>query len=215
MADKPRSPWRPPEDTPPARLFRLLIRRPRPWQPIAYRYPGALHVALHVRALTPPELAEALDVDAGDTPDAVVSDTALSRVIVAGLWEDRGPVFTSTEQADRMPHREWSRLMDAALRGLGAVMPTRALCSVDDWKAWRATLLKGALHPSNLGEVFRMRDCVDIAIGWSGHSKRPRPDRYYGLPVADITEGQQLAFEIAAEAAEEATKRARTTNEPE
>ena len=78
-------------------------------------------MALHVRALTPLELAEALD-DAGDegAPAEVASDRAMGRVVVAGLWEDHGPVFTSAEQAARMPHQAWGSLMDAALRGLAA-----------------------------------------------------------------------------------------------
>lgn len=211
-----RSPWRPPDDVPPQRLFRLLVRRPRPWQPIAYRYPAAPDVALHVRALTPLELAEALD-DAGDegAPAEVASDRAMGRVVVAGLWEDHGPVFTSAEQAARMPHQAWGSLMDAALRGLAGIMPSRALCSADEWAEWRKALDKGARHPSNMGEAFRMRDCHDLVLGWRGSVRRFRPERYFGLPVADITDGQLLAFDAAIAAADDVQKKASATHEPD
>lgn len=207
--------WRPPEDVPPARVFRTLLRRPRPWTPISYRYPRLPDVRLHVHALTPLELAEALDVDADGEPSEVVSDRAMARVVVASLRDDEGPAFASEAQADRMPHRAWVDLMDAAMRGLALVMPSRALCSADDWTEWRKVLDKGARAMGNLGEAFRMRDCHDIAVGWGGIARHYRPDRYFGLPVADLTDGHLLVFDVAIAAAEDVQKKANATREPD
>lgn len=211
----PKHLWRPPEDVPPARVFRTLLRRPRPWAPLAYRYPRLPEVALHVVALTPVELAEALDVDADGEPSDVVSDRALARMIVVALRDDAGPVFVSEEQAARMPQRSWVDLMTAAVRGLAAVMPSRALCSAEDWAEWRKVLDKGARATGNIGEAFRMRDCHDVAVGWGGVARHYRPDRYFGLPVADLTDGHLLAFDVAVAAAEEIQKKANASREPD
>lgn len=184
-------------------------RPPRP-QGIEAR---AEHVALHVRALLPLELAEALDVGDGLPPD-VASDRAMARVVVAALWTDKGPAFASEDEAARMPQREWSRLMDAGLRGLCGVMPSRALCDVSEWEEWRKVLDKGARHPSNAVESFRMRDCVDLVAGHYAIARPPRPDRYFGMPIADITEGQQLAFDAARAAADDIRQKANASREP-
>lgn len=207
--------WRPPEDAPPARVFHSLIRRPRPRAPLAYRYPRIPDVAFHVVALTPFELAEALDVDADGEPSEVVSDRALARMVVAGLRDDHGPALASEEQASRMPQRSWCDMMEAAVRGIAGIMPSRALCSAEDWAEWRRVLDKGARAGGNIGEAFRMRDCHDIAVGWGGVARRYRPDRYYGLPIADLTDGHLLAFDIAVAAAEEIQKKASASREPD
>lgn len=190
-----RSPWQPPAGVAPERLFRLLLRRPRPWAPVDY---PAAPAPLHVRALTPYEIACAMDVDLPDGfPKSAGADHALAGIVTASLWEQGGPAFASPEQAGQMPQREWTRLMTAALSALYGVMPSRSFCSEPQWREWELTLEKGAKHSSNLTETMRIHACHDVAVGFAGVSRHRRPDRYFGLPVADLTEGQQLAFDVA------------------
>lgn len=193
----PTSPWSPPP-IPPERLFRRLLWCPRPWAPVDYRYPTRPDLALHVRALTPYEIACAMDVDIpGGLPASVTSDAAMAGLATAALWEPSGPVFSSPQEASKMPQREWTRLMSATLTALYGIMPSRVFCQGHDWAAWGKVLEKGATHPSNFTEALRIRSCHDVAVGWAGRSFHRRPDRYFGLPVSEITEGQQLAFDIA------------------
>ena len=191
-----RSPWAPPADVTPERLFRRLLRRPRPWAPVPYQFPGTT-IPLHVRALTPYEAACAMDVDVPEAPQAALADQALAGLVVASLYEPGGPAFASADQAGRMPQREWARLMTASLTALYGVMPSRQFCKDADWQEWTKALTKGAQHPSNLTETIRLAACHDISVGFAGVARKRRPDRYFGLPDADLTEGQQMAFDAA------------------
>jgi hypothetical protein len=143
-----------------------------------------------------------MDVDAEGLPPEVAADRAIAAVVTAALWTPQGPAFADPSQAAGMPQREWARLMDAALRALYGVMPARAFCNAAQWKEWETALGKGAMHPANLTEMVRIHSCCDIAVGVAGHATIRRPDRYFGIPVADLTEGQQAAFDAAFNATE-------------
>lgn len=135
-------------------------------------------------------------------PPSVASESAMAGVVAAALWEPGGPVFSSPEQASRMPQREWLRLVDASLRALYGVMPSRSFCNERQWGEWTRVLETGARHPTNLSEMVRIHACCDVVVGFAGRAFLRRPDRYFGLPVADITEGQILAFDAAFNVAE-------------
>ena len=65
------------------------------------------------------------------------------------------------------------------------------------WKEWEMALEKGVKHASNATETMRIASCYDVAVGFAGVARHRRPDRYFGMPVADLTEGQALAFDTA------------------
>jgi hypothetical protein len=92
--------------------------------------------------------------------------------------------------------------MTASLTALYGVMPSRLFCGERHWSEWSKVLERGVQHPSNLSEMVRIHACCDVVVGWSGRGFVRRPDRYFGLPLADITEGQQLAFDTAFNVAE-------------
>lgn len=194
MADA-RSPWQPPAGVSPERLFRRLLQRPRPWAPVVY---PAAPAPLHVRALTPYEVACALDADAPEgLPKSAAADSSLAGLVAVALWEGPRLAFASPDDIGRMPQREWTTLLSASLSALYGVMPSRAFCSEGQWKEWEMALDKGAKHGSNATETMRIASCYDVAVGFAGIARHRRPDRYFGMPVADLTEGQQLAFDTA------------------
>lgn len=144
-----------------------------------------------------------MDVDADGLPPEVAADRAMAGVVTAALWTPQGPAFSDPNEAAGMPQREWDRFMDAALRALYGVMPARVFCDEPQWREWQTTLTKGAKHISNCTEMLRIHSCCDIVIAGTGRVFVRRPDRYFGVPVADLTEGQQLAFNAAFYAAED------------
>ncbi len=58
-------------------------------------------------------------------------------------------------------------------------------------RLWRDKLKLGALQGSNLSQLLSIGSCVERGDG----SITMRPDRYYGLPVCEITDAQLLAFD--------------------
>lgn len=182
----------PPAHVEPARLFRLLIQRPRPRLPLTWRASAAPHVALYVVALRGVEQEEAHDASKarGGPPD--VQQRALwAELAVRSLRTDDGPALGSAAQLDGLPGHEGAALLGALATALATISPTYGW---SDWPAWDRALRKGAEHRSNYGEALTMGACADFgAMGGSS----PRPDRYYGLPVADITDGQLMAYRAA------------------
>lgn len=139
-----------------------------------------------------------MDVDAPEGfPRAAVADRSLAGIVAASLWEGDRLAFATPEDIGRMPQREWTALLSASLTALCGVMPSRALCSEGQWKEWALALGKGAQHASNATETMRIATCCDVVVGFAAVSRRRRPDRYFGMPIADLTEGQQLAFDAA------------------
>ena len=110
---------------------------------------------------------------------------------VRALWTSAGPAFATVEQLGALPGDEAAALAQDLFRALSICSPT---FTWSDWQAWEAALRRGAEHPSNLSEALAAGACCDQgAFGGSA----PRPDRYYGLPVADLTDGQTMAYRAA------------------
>lgn len=180
------APLGPPPDVSPPRLFRLLVARPRPEQPIAFRFAGVEHAPLVVRAPLACEVNAALDV--------APSDAAAAALVAVSLYADGARLFGSAADVLDLPDVELPALTRDVLSALARIAPMYGRCNEP---AWHEALVRGSQHPSNRTAWRALAGSVDIVLG----AKRPiyveRPDRYFGVPLADLTDGQWMAFRAA------------------
>lgn len=177
--------WRlPPKDVSPERLFRLLSRLPRPVLPLDYRFPCAPLVRLYARALTPAEDAALRDIEGG-VPLA-------SEIVRLALCDDDGPALPSLSDIGQMMTSEVVPAAEAITKALRVISPQMARV---DHKAWLQCLKQGAAHPTNTGITLAMAAANERTLG--GKHPAPRIDRYYGVPLSQLTDGQRLAFTAA------------------
>lgn len=189
----------PPRDVPPERLFRLLLRRPRPVLPLAFRFPFAPDLALSVRGLTAYEDACIGDVDPDDpTRKSVIG----RRVIAAMLLADGAPAFAGPEAVGGLTEYEIAAVGSAVAEAAAVVSPMRRRVDRD---AWDTALQRGAVHPSNIGLTVAVASASEALIAPRALIHVAAPERYFGAPIADITDGQLLAYYAAKAAMDKAT----------
>ena len=182
----------PPPGVLPERLFRLLIGRPRPVLPIAYRFPG-ISVPLSVRGLRGAELHEATDA-AGDLDvEAIRSDATAAGIIAASLLAQGEPVFASAGDVLDLDESTFYGVRNAVLDALGIVSP---IYSVSPHGLWLERLAKGAQHSSNHATASAMVSAHDVLLGAKAFFIE-RPHQFFGMPLADLTDGQLMAFRAA------------------
>jgi hypothetical protein len=179
----------PPATVAPERLFRLLLATPRPIARLAWCLPGAEHIALHVRALTGLETQAVIDTGAN----------LWRGLVAASLMTDDGPAFLTPDLVGHMPSHLFDAMSADVRLALDTVSPTYVLSDV---AAWHAELIKGAKHPSNWYLVREMANCVDVSLGPGQAFIHERPDRYFGLPVRELTDGHLMAYRAARAATE-------------
>mgnify|MGYP001571680355 FL=1 len=177
---------RPPAGITPARLFRSLLATPRAAVPVTLSFAGIVRGAFCVRALTSLEFCDARD----RYPDDELRARRMGPELVAmALCDEQGErVFDDCDAVGALDTEDARVLIDAVGAALGTISP---LYSVSDSAAWHAALVEGArLHPH-----------AAIALGGSlsdaGRRVCPRPDRYFGLPLGELTDGQWMAFRAA------------------
>lgn len=186
----------PPADVTPARLFRLLTQRPRPELPLAYRLRAAPEIPLRVRALRRGEALAAGDVaeDFSALPGVRAAHEAFG-LVAAALLLPSGPAFDSAEQVSALlSEAEAIDLVRHVGAALARCSPIHGRCDSD---AWGARLRLGAKDPSNVYDAAMLGGCVDIAVGAGMRVVSMRPDRYFGLPFSELTDGQCMAAQAA------------------
>ena len=188
---------KPPKEVAPERLFRLLSKKPRPWWPLEHRVAAAPHVKLHVVALRGPEEAECYET--GDVGTHAGRTAVTAALVVAALHDPRGRVFSEAAQVLMLPTPDFDALANAVFMALAIVSPTEGRV---DMAAWSLALKLGAQHRQNINEAVAMAGSADIVIGSKVHLE-PRPDRYYGMPQSDLTDGHRMAFRAAWEVVKE------------
>jgi hypothetical protein len=181
---------KPPKKVLPEVLFRRLSAYPRSTQVLGYRIAGAEDVVLSVKAMASHEVYGFID-GAKDIPTSVVC---------ASLLADGEQAFSSPSEVFRMHKEEVDTLYGEVAEALASISPLYA--SIDH-AAWMAVLKEGAIHSTNAATAWAMSECVDTAVGASGTIRTNRPDRYYGIPVREMTDGHRLAFSAAREAIDE------------
>lgn len=172
---------KPPKDIEPAALFRMLIRRPRPKIKIEHRIYLLSRFELWAHALTSEEVHRAID-EGGE-----------HEVAARSIFCDGELAFNSGKEVGLLETMECRLLMSAFSRAFGAICPSLAS---QDAQLWKNVLSKGAKAPSNFSIVVAMSECCDVATG-AGLIRNQRPERYYGLPMAELTDGQRMAFSAA------------------
>lgn len=98
------------------------------------------------------------------------------------------------ELASLLNEREAVALEDDATRALAIVSP---VYSAIDVSAWNRVLVTGASHARNLHTAISLGRCVDVSYGARCREVLPRPDRFFGVEHAELTDGQWLAFRAA------------------
>jgi hypothetical protein len=172
---------RPPKDIKPAVLFRMLIRRPRPKIRIDHRIYLLGRFELWAHALTSEELNRAMD------------EGGIHEVAARSIFCNEELAFNSGEEIRLLETTECGLLMDAFAKAFGVICPSLVN---QDSNLWRVAMSKGVQAPSNFSIVVAMSECCDMATGVS-LIRNPRPERYYGLPMAELTDGQRMAFSAA------------------
>lgn len=92
----------------------------------------------------------------------------------------------------QLEERELFMLAVAVTSGLNVVSPTMWRCNID---AWRMKLRKGAQHATNVADMMTMAESGEPTYDLG--TRQWRPDRYYGAPLCDLTDGQILAYDAA------------------
>jgi hypothetical protein len=176
----------PPRHVAPERLFRLLLRSPRAALPIALPIAGALAGAFRVCAIHPLDEAEAIERHA-TAPEPVRLHLVAAELTALALHEGDARVFADGAELSRMlREREATALIRAAIEALDVISPSFRRIDLD---AWEARLAKGALAGANAHQARLLDACVE--------NGEPRLDRYFGLPLGQLTDGQWLAFYAA------------------
>jgi len=167
-----------------------MLQTPRASQPVALPLPGISHGMFTVRALTPLEDAETID-RAWASPEGERIGRLEEGLICACLYEgDRRAFDGGLQLADLLDELEFARVRAVVLPALYCVSPSYRR---SDAAAWFAQLCIGAAHWSNQQLAVPLAQCVDS--GYRG--TWPRPERYFGGTVADLTDGQWMAFRAA------------------
>jgi hypothetical protein len=92
-------------------------------------------------------------------------------------------------------HDDDAQSLDAeASKALAIVGPTYDRV---DWMKWNDRLIQGADKGGALQAGLGI--CVDFALGFGVGRAIERPDRYWGCPIADLTDGHWMAYRAARE----------------
>jgi len=183
---------RPPTDCKEKFLFRSLLRRPRPQQALNFRVRGAEHIKLYARALKSLEQAEAFEAGDDIELEQLTVSAITAELISLTVYTPRGRAFGSSDDVMRLSGNEIGQLGSEVLNVLHAISPTY---SRSDTGAWEMALKKGAQDLSNIHEAMSMyRSCDRVGMDGTVYE---RPDRYFGLPICELTDGQLMVFSAA------------------
>jgi hypothetical protein len=166
-----------------ARLFRILSSRQPRW-PIDFKPPGLEHFRLEARGLSAHEADDIFDELERHERDKGVALVSLELVAVA-LLADGERAFRSTDEVGALPSSVVDPLAASVHRALAICSP---LWGRARWAAWGPVLRAGAVQS----------DAIAGALGGCvGEAGADRPDRYFGVPICELTDGQWMAYRVA------------------
>ena len=183
----------PPADIDAGLLFRLHAS-PSPRYPIAHRLSAIPTVPLYARALTPLEREAVADAARGAPEGVDATNYAVALFAAVVMTREGRPVFASEDEAGSLGEGEALALYRATRVALDVIAPSFASSHT---KAWKASLTQGAR--AHLAIAHRMYSCSDVTLGYGASMRTGRPDRYWGKPVCELTDGQVMAFASAFE----------------
>ncbi len=167
-----------------ARLFRILLQRARPAWPIDFRFRSLPGARLRVQALRGLELESCFDAADGESDAMARRAITLAHIMAASLIDSSGSrIVMHSDDFGDLEEDEFNALTLAVMNGLAIVSPS---CTRGQPVQWEAALAKGAEHGSNLDEALRIGRCE-------------RPSDYFGMPLADLTDGHLMVHRVCAE----------------
>lgn len=182
----------PPTDVTPARLFRLMLRRPRPWLSVDLSIAG-IDRGFSCVAPTLREWSEIWD-SAEHLPAAERAEWRRMALVVCSLQHDGVQALSDVETlADQATAHEVRTARNVVSRALSVIAPQRGLSNSD---AWINRLAEGCTAPENERRAFGLALSFDSGVS---HAV-PRLDRFFGASPDDLTEGQWLAYLAARKA---------------
>jgi hypothetical protein len=182
-------------------LFRGLIRRPRPQRALSFRVRGAEHIKLYARALKGLEYVEAFEAGDDVEPEHLSISTITAELLSMTVYTASCRAFASGDMVMRLSDNEMSQLGREALDALHFISPTYQRSNL---AAWEIALKEGAAHQSNFQEAIAMyKSCDRVGMDGTIHE---RPDRYYGLPMCELTDGHLMVFSAAVKFISEAVR---------
>ena len=153
--------------------------------------PGHLGGVLFVQGLRAIEDGAVFEGLQQMEPAAVAESTLAARTMAAALVdEEHRPVFRSAAEAKLLDAERFELLKEAVFAGLGIVSPS---LTFSDRQSWSARLKEGAKAPFNLSTAALMADTADYLVGSKVIAVR-RPERYFGVPPCELTDGHLMAF---------------------
>lgn len=167
-----------------------MLQVPRATLPIPYRIPG-IDTELSVRALRSIEEVAAFDIYGKLENDSQREDLVVRTLIANALLTPSGMAFNSAVDVGALSQGELGELGHAVVDALSIISPTFIGSDVD---AWHATLKRGAGDVTNVYESMLLAESVDIAAGDGVRYTTPRLDRYFGMRIGEITDGQHMAY---------------------
>lgn len=180
----------PPKHITASLLFRLLIRAPRARLPVALHLAGASRGAFFVSALSPQDEADAYDV-ADEADESRRQSVIESEFIARSLYYDGERAFECAADMDStLDEGEAAQVLPVVAAALNTISPSYRTA---DTPLWKAALRKGCEDYRNFQRAATMAKCVDGDL----LSGAPRPDRYFGVPMHEVTDGQWLAWHAA------------------
>lgn len=150
-------------------------------------------VAFAVRGLTALEDATAGDVDP-DLPEEARRSEVARRLLAAWVIADGRPAFATPDEVGALTEPEFFALWASARAAANIVSPQYRTAHPDEWAA---TLEAGARHPSNRAIGGVIHYSTEVVVGLGGSAVIAAPDRYFGVPYADLTDGQIMAYQAA------------------
>lgn len=177
-----------PSKVAPERLFRALAGRDRPsWQLPEWHGVSGLSVC----ALSGSELDEIIPF--GQVLTEVASSESRSTLISTTLVDHTGArVFGSASDVGHMMERDADTLFALVAEALCIISPTYGR---SDSAEWRRTLRRGAEHPGNRALCRAAIESFEVVP--PSATFLPRPQMFFGKPLADLTDGQWWAFDAA------------------
>ncbi|MBU1008450.1 hypothetical protein KKA53_05230 [Candidatus Dependentiae bacterium] len=154
---------------------------------------------LRVYAIHSRDMMEALD---GDSVECHI-------VAAATHLRDGRRAFDTAEQVGMMLEHEVRALAKDVSEALSVISP---VLPMSDLKAWVQTLRKGA--DENPSEAIALGHCYDAALGFGAGRIIPRPDRFFGLPFRQLTDGQWFLYHACREWMEKHTDKRRSKGAP-
>jgi hypothetical protein len=150
-------------------------------------------MALAVQGLTALEDAEVVDLDPNLPPEIRKSEIA-RRVIAAVLLADGARAFASADDVGALTEPEVHALGAAVFQATSVVCPMRRAVHED---AWHDRLVLGAKHPVNRSTTRAISLSTETLVAPARFVSLSAPDRYFGIPLAALTDGQLMAYEAA------------------